>query len=43
MITERPFKIKQALEKVSKIRQQKEVDRSLSQYEDRTQILESRK
>jgi hypothetical protein len=43
LITERPFKIRQAFEKVSKIRQQKEEDQSINRYEDRTQILESRK
>jgi hypothetical protein len=43
LITERPFKIKQALDKISKIRQPKAEDQSINRYEDRTQILESRK
>jgi hypothetical protein len=43
VITERPFKIREALDKVSKSRQQKKADRVTRQYEDQTQILESRK
>ena len=43
VITEKPFKIREALEKVSKSRRQKKADRVTKPYEDRTQILESRK
>lgn len=43
VITERPFKIREALEKVSKVRQQKKENRTINRYEDRTQIMESRK
>jgi hypothetical protein len=43
VITERPFKIREALEKVTKSRQKKKADSVIKQYEDRTQILESRK
>jgi hypothetical protein len=42
VVTERPFKIRQAFEQISKTRQHRKAAKSIEKNEDRFEILESR-